>query len=116
MPEQLLGRVIRSCSNEGDLVLDPFSGMPTTLVVAKKLGRRYMGFDISSDYVAYGTRRLNSVYVGDSLEGASEPLLSAPKTRSAKAQASKEGRTSRLRPVTDNRRAIDDWNSDNQLR
>jgi site-specific DNA-methyltransferase (adenine-specific) len=110
MPEQLLGRIIRSCSNEGDLVLDPFSGSATTLVVAKKLGRRYMGFDISSDYVAYGTKRLNSVYVGDPLEGSSEPLLSAPKT-----QSSKEGRTSRLRPAADDRRAIDGWNSDNQL-
>ena len=115
MPEQLLGRIIRSCSNEGDLVLDPFSGSATTLAVAKKLGRRYMGFDISSDYVVYGTKRLNSVYVGDPLEGSAEPLLSAPKTRSAKAQSSKEGRTSRLRPTADDRRAIDDWNSDNQL-
>ena len=38
MPEQLLGRIIRSCSNPGDLVLDPFSGSATTLAVAKKLG------------------------------------------------------------------------------
>ena len=58
MPEQLLGRIIRSCSNEGDLVLDPFSGGASTLIVAKKLGRRYMGFDLSSDYVAYGLKRL----------------------------------------------------------
>jgi len=115
MPEQLLGRIIRCCSNEGDLVLDPFSGSATTLVVAKKLGRRYIGFDISSDYVVYGIKRLKSVYVGDPLEGSSEPLLSAPRTRSAKAQSSKAGRTSRSRPATDDRRAIDGWNSDNQL-
>lgn len=115
MPEQLLGRIIRSCSNEGDLVLDPFSGSATTLVVAKKLGRRYMGFDISSDYVADGARRLNSVCVGDPLEGSAEPLLSAPKTRSAKAQSSKAGRTSRSRPATDDCRAINGWSHDNQL-
>jgi DNA modification methylase len=114
MPEQLLGRIIRSCSNEGDLVLDPFSGSATTLVVAKKLGRHYMGFDISRDYVVYGTKRLNAVCVGDPLEGSSEPLLSAPKTRSTKALSSKEGHTTSLRPLTDDLRAIDDWNSGNQ--
>ena len=40
MPEQLLGRIIRACSNPGDVVLDPFAGSGTTLAVAKKLGRR----------------------------------------------------------------------------
>ena len=51
MPEQLLGRIIRFCSNEGELVLDPFSGSATSLAVAKKLGRHYLGFDLSKDYV-----------------------------------------------------------------
>jgi len=36
MPEQLLGRIIRCCSNEGDLVLDPFSGSATTLEAVPK--------------------------------------------------------------------------------
>lgn len=80
MPEQLLGRIIRSCSNLGDLVLDPFSGSATTLVVAKKLGRRFLGFDISDDYIARGTARLEGVRPGDPLEGAAEPLVSAPAT------------------------------------
>ena len=44
MPEQLLGRIIRVSSNPGDLVLDPFAGSGTTLVVAKKLGRQWIGF------------------------------------------------------------------------
>ena len=47
MPEQLLGRIIRACSNPGELVLDPFAGSGTTLAVAKKLGRRYLGFELS---------------------------------------------------------------------
>jgi site-specific DNA-methyltransferase (adenine-specific) len=80
MPEQLLGRIIRTCSHEGDLVLDPFSGSGTTLAVAKKLGRRYLGFDLSEDYVNQGLARLASIQRGDSLNGSPEPTASAPKT------------------------------------
>jgi site-specific DNA-methyltransferase (adenine-specific) len=80
MPEQLLGRIIRTCSNLGDIVLDPFSGSATTLAVAKKLGRKFIGFDVSKDYVCYGKHRLKSICVGDRLDGSPEPLKSAPKT------------------------------------
>jgi DNA modification methylase len=79
MPEQLLGRIIRTCSNPGDIVLDPFSGSATTLAVAKKLGRRFIGFDISEQYVRYGRERLNAIRVGDRLDGSPEPLKSAPR-------------------------------------
>ncbi len=80
MPEQLLGRIIKTCSNEGDVVMDPFSGSATTAAVAKKLGRRYLAFDLSSDYVTRGLARLEGVRVGDPLEGAPEPTVSAPAT------------------------------------
>jgi site-specific DNA-methyltransferase (adenine-specific) len=78
MPEQLLGRIIRFCSNDGDLVLDPFSGSATTLVVAKKLGRRFLGFDLSPEYVQRGRDRLENCRVGDPLDGSAEPTVSAP--------------------------------------
>src|SRR5262249_40447692 len=50
MPEQLLGRIIRVSSNPGEVVLDPFAGSGTTLVVAKKLGRRFVGLELSANY------------------------------------------------------------------
>ncbi len=80
MPEQLLGRIIRTCSKSGEVVLDPFSGSATTLAVAKKLGRRFIGFDISKDYVQYGRKRLKAIRVGDRLDGSPEPMKSAPQT------------------------------------
>lgn len=84
MPEQLLGRIIRTCSNPGDIVLDPFSGSATTLAVAKKLGRTYLGFDISPQYVERGRKRLESIRAGDQLDGSPEPNMSAPKTSEGK--------------------------------
>jgi len=89
MPEQLLGRIIRLCSNEGDLVLDPFSGSATTAAVAKKLGRRYLAFDLSQEYVDRGNARLKSLCVGDPLEGAAEPTMSAPATARGKKLAAR---------------------------
>lgn len=80
MPEQLLARIIRTCSHPNEIVLDPFSGSATTLVVAKKLGRRFIGFDISQEYITRGLARLKKTSVGDKLEGAPEPTMSAPAT------------------------------------
>ena len=60
MPEQLLGRIIRACSNPGDVVLDPFGGSGTTLAVAKKLDRRFLGFELSPEYAAQIQARLDS--------------------------------------------------------
>ncbi len=46
-PEALLETVITASSEEGDLVLDPFCGCGTTLAVAQRLGRRWVGVDVS---------------------------------------------------------------------
>jgi DNA modification methylase len=78
MPEQLLGRIIRSCSNVDDIVLDPFAGSGSTLCVAKKLGRQWVGYDISPEYVQLATSRISSVRNGDPLEGPEDPLKSTP--------------------------------------
>lgn len=84
MPEQLLGRIIRACSNKGDLVLDPFAGSGTTPVVAKKLERRYLGFELSADYVKNIKERLARVKPGDPLDGPEDATLSAPKTKAGR--------------------------------
>lgn len=71
MPEQVLARIILACSNEGDLVLDPFVGSGTTLAVAKKLRRRYLGIEVSKNYAAGARRRLARVEPGYPICGTS---------------------------------------------
>ena len=80
MPEQLLGRIVRNCSNDNDVVMDPFAGSASTLIVARKLGRQVIGFELSEEYTKAGTERLNAATSGDPLTGAPEPTMSAKQT------------------------------------
>jgi site-specific DNA-methyltransferase (adenine-specific) len=80
MPERLLGRIIEACSKPDELVLDPFSGSGTTLAVAKKLGRSYIGYELSKQYAEQAGERLKSIKQGDALEGVADPVTSAPTT------------------------------------
>src|SRR5262249_2971216 len=73
MPEQLLGRIVRACSSPGDLVFDPFGGSGTTLAVAKKLKRHYLGCELSPEYAARIEKRLAAIRPGDPLEGTEAP-------------------------------------------
>ena len=63
MPEQLLGRIILACSRPGEVVLDPFTGSGTTLAVAKKLGRKYVGYELSQEYAARFSRYMSRTVV-----------------------------------------------------
>ena len=84
MPEQLLGRIIRVCSDPGQIVLDPFAGSGTTLAVAKKLERRFIGFELSKNYAEQVKARLKVARPGDRLSGAEEPKVTAPAKRGKK--------------------------------
>lgn len=57
-PEELAKRVIKLFSFKGDVVLDPFNGVGTTTLVAKKLGRIYLGIDISEEYCKKAEERI----------------------------------------------------------
>lgn len=81
MPEQILGRIVRACSNPGDTVLDPFAGSGTTLVVAKKLGRAYRGFELSPEYARQALSRLDATKVGEPLIGPDEPHIKSKRVR-----------------------------------
>jgi site-specific DNA-methyltransferase (adenine-specific) len=69
MPERVLGRIILASTNPGDLVLDPMCGSGTCPSVAKKLGRRFVGFELSPDYCLQAKFRVDAAQQGDALDG-----------------------------------------------
>ena len=58
-PESLLHRILLAATNPGDIVLDPFFGTGTTGVVAKRLGRHYVGLERESNYIKAAKSRLS---------------------------------------------------------
>ncbi len=95
MPEQLLGRVIRATSRPGELVLDPFGGSGTTLAVAKKLERRYLGFELSDEYSRQAGQRLAAIAPGDPLDGPADPARNSPTTAEGVRLEDRQKRTRR---------------------
>ena len=59
-PVALLERILLAATNEGDLVLDPFSGSGTTLISALTLRRQAIGCELSIDFVNLSLRRISS--------------------------------------------------------
>lgn len=60
-PEELLRKFVLASSQEGDLIIDPFSGSGTTLVVAEQLNRRWMGCDLNIEYNNWAFKRIENV-------------------------------------------------------
>ncbi len=63
-PEELVKRALKLFSYQGDVILDPFNGVGTTCVVAKRTNRRYIGIDISKKYCDIAKKRLKEVLPG----------------------------------------------------
>jgi site-specific DNA-methyltransferase (adenine-specific) len=61
-PEALLERIIMSCTNEGDVILDPFCGCGTAIVAAQKLNRNWIGIDITHIAITTIKERLNEKF------------------------------------------------------
>jgi len=71
-PETLLERIILIASNEGDTVLDPFMGSGTTGVVAKRLNRNFIGFEIDPKYFEIAKNRIYNTDVPNYLFSTSQ--------------------------------------------
>ena len=60
-PEELLRKIILASSNEGDIIFDPFLGSGTTIVCAEQLKRKWLGCDLSDEYLEWTVNRVELV-------------------------------------------------------
>jgi site-specific DNA-methyltransferase (adenine-specific) len=74
-PEKLAAKLILASSRPGDLVLDPFLGSGTSAVVAKKLGRRFIGIEMDKEHCLAALRRLELASVDPRIQGYEEGLF-----------------------------------------
>jgi len=61
LPVHLMDRLILMTTDENDIILDPFSGTGTTAISAKRLGRRYIGFEIDEKYIEISQKKLEKI-------------------------------------------------------
>ncbi|MCU0393415.1 MAG: site-specific DNA-methyltransferase [Thermoflexibacter sp.] len=64
-PEALLERIIKASSNEGDVILDTYCGCGTTIAVAERLKRKWIGIDITYQSISLILKRLEDSFGGD---------------------------------------------------
>jgi site-specific DNA-methyltransferase (adenine-specific) len=74
-PEKLLAKIILASTREGDFVFDPFCGVGTTLVVAKKLNRKFSGVDLEKKYALLALKRLEMAENDKSIQGYSDGVF-----------------------------------------
>lgn len=67
--EKLFTKIMLASSNPGDVVLDPFLGSGTSSVVAKKLGRKYIGIEANEQYCVWAEKRLEMADSDSSIQG-----------------------------------------------
>lgn len=89
-PEKLYAKLILASSRPGDVVFDPFLGSGTSAVVAKKLGRRYIGIEVEEDYCLLAQKRLELSDNDTSIQGYSDGVFwernSLPQAKRAKSK------------------------------
>ena len=74
-PEKLYAKLILASSRQGDVVFDPFVGSGTSAVVAKKLGRRYLGIEINDEYCLWAAKRLKMADENTEIQGYSDGVF-----------------------------------------
>jgi len=96
MPVTLLTRIIMACSKPGDVVLDPFAGSGTTLVAAARLGRKWVGVELSEQYAAKALERIRTEGAKPWQPPAPSPVL---RKRENRLGPRRKGRPRKIKPA-----------------
>ena len=91
-PEKLLAKIILASSKTADLVFDPFNGSGTTTVVAKKLGRHYLGVELEDKYCCFAQKRLDLADRGSAIQGYAGGVFWERNTFAKQSKATSKGR------------------------
>ncbi|MHB1158193.1 MAG: DNA-methyltransferase [Phycisphaerales bacterium] len=98
LPEALLERIIKLSSNEGDIVFDPFTGSGTTLAVAARLKRQWVGCELSDEYAAKAAERIeHTARTGSALLSTQEEKGMTAETRKKKPEPKRSAHLQRTR-------------------
>ncbi len=74
-PEKLVAKIILASTKKNDVVFDPFLGSGTTSVVAKKLGRRYVGIEMNKGYCYLTEKRIGMIEKDPNIQGYSDRVF-----------------------------------------
>jgi len=89
-PEKLMAKLILASTNESDLVFDPFAGVGSSLVAAKKLNRRFLGVEIEKEYCLLAAKRLHLAKLTPTIQGYQDGVFWERNTFSVQKQNRRE--------------------------
>lgn len=99
-PEKLYAKFILASSKCDDVVFDPFMGSGTAPVVAKKLGRRYIGVEINEEYCLWAAKRIQMAESDTSIQGYFEGVFWERNTLAMQKKSQSVGNTQQKVPVS----------------
>lgn len=102
-PEKLIAKIMLASTNPSDVVFDPFLGSGTTSVVAKKLGRKYIGIEINEQYCIWAEQRLTMAESDASIQGYADGVFWERNTLSKQPAQNEKKKSAprKMKPVSD---------------
>ena len=115
-PEALLERIVEASSNPGDLVLDPFCGCGTAMAVAEKVGRQWVGIDITHLAIGLVEERLQALGASPTVIGAPQDLMSARELAQRSRFQFETWAVTRVKGFRANKKQVGDGGIDGRMR
>lgn len=91
-PEKLLAKLILASTKENDFVFDPFMGVGSGIVAAKKLKRRFFGIEIEKEYCLLAAKRLHLAELDTTIQGYSDDVFWERNTLNVQKRNAKKGK------------------------